>query len=71
MYLNKSRLFNGVQNKRIVLLGVTNEKRLLNIILESHGAGNYYVITAYDASPEDTKLYKRLKGGDDNETTEN
>jgi len=25
----------------------------------------YYVITAYDASAKDIKLYKRLKGGED------
>jgi hypothetical protein len=60
----------GVKKNRLILLGVTKENRLLNVILENHGVGNYYIVTAYDASPEDTKLYKRLKGGDNNEATE-
>ena len=55
----------GTIKNRIVLLGPTHDKRLLNIVLEGRGKGMYYVITAYDASAKDIKLYKRLKGGED------
>jgi len=57
----------GIKKNRLILLGHTAEKRLLNIVLENHGEGNYYIVTAYDASSEDINLYKRLKGGDINE----
>lgn len=60
----------GTKNNRLVLLGYTNEERLLNVVLENRGTGNYYVITSYDASSEDTKLYNRLKGGDLDEANE-
>jgi len=64
---NKPIVQRGIKKNRLILLGETNEEKLLNVVLENHGAGTYYVITAYDTSQEDTKLYKRLKGGESNE----
>ncbi len=55
----------GIIRKRFVLLGLTNDNRILNVVLERRKGGNYYPITAYDASPEDEALYKRLRGGED------
>jgi hypothetical protein len=54
----------GKIRNRVVLVGYTNEKRLLNVVLENKGGGNYYPVTAYEASPEDEALYKRLRGGE-------
>lgn len=55
----------GKIRNRLVLLGPTKESRLLTIVLENRGAGNYYPITAYDASIGDEELYERLRGGED------
>lgn len=49
---------------RLILLGITKDKRLLNVVLENRGGGSYYPVTAYDASREDETLYKRLRGGE-------
>lgn len=54
----------GTKRNRLVLLGSTSDDRLMNVVLESRGKGSYYPITAYDASPEDEALYKRLRGGE-------
>lgn len=59
----------GMIRNRLVLLGPTFENRLLNVILENRGKGTYYPVTAYDASPEDKALYKRLRGGDEENGT--
>lgn len=55
----------GKIRNRLVLLGLTKENRLLNVVLENRGRDNYYPITAYDASTEDEALYERLRGGED------
>lgn len=54
----------GTKRNRLVLLGNTSDDRLINVVLESRGKGNYYPITAYGASPEDEVLYRRLRGGE-------
>lgn len=55
---NKPIVQRSTKKNRLVLLGYTKDKKLLNVVLENHGEGAYYVITAYDASHVDTQLYK-------------
>jgi uncharacterized protein len=55
----------GKIRNRVVLIGETNEKRLLAVVLENRGGGNYYPVTAYDASEADRALYQRLRGGEE------
>ena len=57
----------GQQRKRLVLIGPTDEKRMVTAILQPQGRGKYYPITAYDASPGTISLYNRLKGGEEYE----
>lgn len=54
----------GIKRKRLILLGLTSDDRLLNIVLENKGRGIYYPITAFDASRKDKVLYKKLRGGE-------
>lgn len=54
----------GQTKSRLVLIGPTDTGRVLGIILESKGRGNYYPVTAYDASVSDIALYNRLRGGE-------
>ncbi len=56
-------ILQGQQKKRFVLIGATNEERMLTIVLEPKGHGVYYPITAYPSDPQDIALYKRLQGG--------
>jgi uncharacterized protein len=58
----------GKIRKRVVLVGETEEKRLLGVVLENHGAGTYYPLTAYDALEADRVLYTRERGGENDET---
>ena len=58
----------GQKKGRLVLIGKTEEGRALGVVLESKGKEQYYPVTAYDADVHDTKLYNRLRGGDNNET---
>lgn len=51
----------GQKKNRLLLIGATEEKRILAVILESHGRGIYYPITAYSADSKDRALYYRLK----------
>jgi len=46
-----------------VLIGSTEENRMLTIVLEPKGHGAYYPITAYPSDKKDITLYKRLQGG--------
>jgi uncharacterized DUF497 family protein len=55
----------GKIRNRVLLIGETTEQRLLAVVLENRGGGNYYPVTAYDASDADTVLYERLRGGED------
>lgn len=64
---NDPVVFRGQKKGRLVVIGITAEKRLLTIILEPKGRGQYYPITAYEADIKDTKLFKRLRGGVKNE----
>lgn len=54
----------GRLKNRLVLLGMTDNNRLLNVVLESRGKDIYYVVTAYEASVADQALYQRLQGGE-------
>jgi len=54
----------GQQRNRLVLVGETQEKRILAVILESQGRSRYYPVTAYPAGQKDISLYERLKGGE-------
>ncbi len=57
----------GQQKGRLVLIGLTDEKKFVAVVLEAQGHGTYYPVTAYEPSTEDIALYKRLKGGEDND----
>lgn len=57
----------GQQKNRLVLIGPTEEKRILTVVLEPKGKSAYYPITAYPSDQSDIALYNRLKGGDENE----
>ena len=48
------------QKGRLILIGLTEEERMLTIILEAKGGSRYYPITAYDANDTDSALYYRL-----------
>jgi uncharacterized protein len=58
----------GQKKNRLVLIGLTEERQIFAVILESKGRGIYYPITAYPADKKDIALYNRLKnkGGDKN-----
>lgn len=55
----------GQQKNRLVVIGKTEEQRMLAVILESKGRGTYYPVTAFPADKADIALYKHLKGGED------
>ena len=56
----------GQQKKRLILVGPTEEKRILTVVLQTRGYGVYYPVTAYDASAGTIALYNRLRGGEIN-----
>jgi uncharacterized DUF497 family protein len=48
---------------RLIVLGVTQGGRLLKIILEFQGRGQYFLVTAMNMEPEERKQYgKKVKG---------
>ena len=48
---------------RSIVLGVTQVGRFLKIILEFHGQGRYFLVTAMDMEPKEKRRYgKRIKG---------
>lgn len=57
-------ILRGQQKNRLVIIGLTKERRILAIVLESKGRGAYYPITSYPADSHDIALYQRLKGGE-------
>jgi len=61
---NEPLVLRGQQKNRLVIIGSTEEKVVLTIILESKGTGIYYPITAYASEDRDIMLYKRLRGGE-------
>jgi uncharacterized protein len=54
----------GKIRKRLVLVGKTQEKRVLEVLLQNHGAGEWYPLTAYDASEEKKAVYIRERGAE-------
>lgn len=54
----------GQTKARLILIGSTDAGRILGIVLESKGRGNYYLVTSYDASVSDIALYNKLRGGE-------
>jgi uncharacterized DUF497 family protein len=55
----------GKTLKRLVLVGETEGKRLLEVVLQNHGAGEWYPLTAYEASDEKRAVYTRERGGEE------
>jgi uncharacterized DUF497 family protein len=55
----------GEKLKRLVLVGKTEGERPLEVVLQNHGEGNWYPVTAYDASNENKAVYKRERGGEE------
>lgn len=50
---------------RLVLIGPTQQKRILSVILDPEPeTGTYYPVTAYDASRKDRKFYRTKLGGE-------
>lgn len=48
---------------RVVILGVTQRARLLKVILEFQGRGQYFLVTAMNMEPEERRRYgKKVKG---------
>jgi hypothetical protein len=47
---------------RVVLVGPTRAGRMLEVVLEPEGNGEYYVVTAHPASRKDRALYRRETG---------
>lgn len=48
---------------RVVIIGATQARRLLKIILEFHGRGRYFLVTAMDLSAGERKQYgKKITG---------
>ena len=60
-------MLRGRQKNRLLLIGQTEDERIIAVILESKGRGIFYPVTAYPADNQDIALFKRLKGGDKNE----
>lgn len=62
----------GQQKNRLVVIGQTEESLVMTVILQSKGKDKYYPITAYPSDKHDVILYKRLKGGEnENENKKN
>lgn len=53
-----SLVLRGQQKNRLVIIGKTEEKRILAVILESKGNNAYYVVTAYPADNKDKRYIK-------------
>ena len=55
----------GDEQKRLIVVGATDEGRVLEVVLHPLGSGDYYPLTAYDASFDMQVVYKRrVKGGE-------
>jgi len=63
---NEPLVLTGQQKNRLVLIGTTEENRMLVVILELKEHAAYYPITAYPANKHDVTLYNHVKGGEDN-----
>ena len=48
---------------RVVIIGATQARRLLKIILQFHGKGRYFLVTAMDLTAKERKQYgKKITG---------
>jgi hypothetical protein len=48
---------------RVIIIGVTLAHRLLKIILQFHGRGRYFLVTAMDLTTKERKQYgKKITG---------
>jgi uncharacterized DUF497 family protein len=48
---------------RVVIIGATQARRLLKIIVQFHGRGRYFLVTAMDLTAEERKQYgKKITG---------
>ena len=55
-------LLQGKQ-RRIILIGPTNRGRILAVVLEHEGEGDYYPVTARPASRKEREWYRDMKKG--------
>ena len=53
---------------RVGVIGETEDGRTLKVILQSKGENVYYPVTAYEPDNRELALYRRLKGGEKNDT---
>ncbi len=55
----------GYKQKRLIIVGPTAEGRILEVVLQRLGRGEFYALTAYDAGVGIQRLYRRkTKGGE-------
>lgn len=54
----------GDTHTRLVLIGETEAERILEVVLQNHGEGLWYPLTAYDAGEEKKAVYTRERGGE-------
>jgi uncharacterized DUF497 family protein len=54
----------GDTHNRLILIGETEGERILEVVLQNHGNGLWYPLTAYDASDENKAVYTRERGGE-------
>ena len=48
---------------RVVVMGATRARRLLKIVLQFHGRGRYFLVTAMDLTAKERKQYgKKITG---------
>lgn len=64
---NLPLVLRGQEKGRLVLIGSTEEGRMITVVVEANGYGKYYPVTSYETDASDKALYNRLKGGENNE----
>ena len=56
-YRHAIRLRHRKNPVRVVVVGATQARRLLKIILQFHGRGRYFLVTAMELNPKERKQY--------------
>ena len=63
-YRRAIRLRHRKNPVRVIVVGATQARRLLKIILQFHGRGRYFLVTAMELNPKERKQYgKKIAGG--------
>lgn len=57
-------ILRGQKKGRLILIGETEAKRIIGVVIETKGGEIYYPVTAYETDKQDTTLYKHLRGGE-------